>query len=166
MHTFRLLESLNSDQLPKRPWRTGKWCRFPKGGILPLAIVVASSVLMVQIFTMSNGQPIPSWKYHWQPSFYLSIFYTAVNISLTYALGQAVTITWWMKALNSDTKLRDLHNIWSFDHGIKEILLSGRAFNFVALAGFFVTLAPINGPLLQHASTITTRSITTINGCS
>jgi hypothetical protein len=117
---------------------------------------------MVQIFTMSRGKPITSWKYHWQPSFYLSIFYTAVNISLTYAPGQAVTITWWMKALKSDTKLRDLNNMWSFDHGIKEIHLSGRAFNFVALAGFFVTLAPINGPLLQRASTITTRSITTI----
>lgn len=88
----------------------------------------------------------------------LAISYTIANITLRYALAQAVTIAWWVKALKGDAKVQDLHNTWSFGHGLFPILRSGRSFNLVALAGLAVTLAPINGPLLQRASILHERT--------
>lgn len=55
-------------------------------------------------------------------------------------------------------KVQDLHNTWSFGHGLFPILRSGRSFNLVALVGLTVTLAPINGPLLQRASILHERT--------
>jgi hypothetical protein len=88
------------------------------------------------------------------PDVYLSICYTIANVALNFALGQAITIAWWVKALSPDATVKDLHHIWSYGTSLADILLAGRAFNFVALAGLLVTLAPINGPLLQRASVL------------
>ncbi|KAI4658130.1 uncharacterized protein J4E79_007111 [Alternaria viburni] len=157
----RLLNEQEKDSQPSQPphsssWKTGFWRRFPHSGIFALAIAMAASVSMIYIITASDGQPITSWKY--QPTVCLAISYTIANIALQYALAQAVTIAWWVKALNGDAKVKDLHDIWAFGHGIFPILRSGRSFNLVALAGLAVTLAPINGPLLQRASVIHERT--------
>ena len=157
----RLLKEHEKDpQPPQSPhqfsWKTGFWRRFPHSGVFALVTALAASVSMIYIITASDGQPITSWKY--QPTVCLAISYTIANIALQYALAQAVTIAWWVKALKGDAKVKDLHDIWSFGHGVFPILRSGRSFNLVALAGLAVTLAPINGPLLQRASVIHERT--------
>ncbi|KAI4645895.1 hypothetical protein J4E93_005473 [Alternaria ventricosa] len=156
-----LLNEQEKDSQPSQPphpssWRTGFWRRFPHSGIFALATALAASVSMIYIITASDGQPITSWKY--QPTVCLAISYTIANIALQYALAQAITIAWWVKALKGDAKVKDLHDIWAFGHGVVPILRSGRSFNLVALAGLAVTLAPINGPLLQRASVIHERT--------
>lgn len=156
-----LLNEHERESHPTQPprqssWRTGFWQRFPHSGVFALVIALAATVSMIYIIATSDGQPITSWKY--QPTVCLAISYTVANIALQYALAQAVTIAWWVKALKGDAKVKDLHNIWSFGHGVVPILRSGRSFNLVALAGLAVTLAPINGPLLQRASVIHERT--------
>lgn len=89
-----------------------------------------------------------------RPTVYLSIAYTIANIALNFALSEAVRIAWWVKALSPNSTVKDLHLIWSFGSNIQDILLAGRSFNLVALAGLAVTLVPINGPLLQRASVL------------
>lgn len=37
--------------------------------------------------------------------------------------------------------------------------MSGRHFNFIAFAALFVTITPVNGPLLQRSSTVGVKSI-------
>ncbi|KAF1833723.1 hypothetical protein BDW02DRAFT_569704 [Decorospora gaudefroyi] len=142
-------------------WRTGFWRRFPHTGVLALVVSILASASMIYIIRTSDGQPISSWTY--QPTVWLAVSYTIANIALQYALARAVTIAWWTKALKGDAKVKDLHNIWAFGHGFCDILLSGRSFNLVALAGLVVTLAPINGPLLQRASIVHERTRVDMN---
>jgi hypothetical protein len=54
--------------------------------------------------------------------------------------------------------VRDLHNTWAQGSSFVNILASPRSFNVVALAGLAVTLAPMNGPLLQRSSFVTQRT--------
>jgi hypothetical protein len=90
----------------------------------------------------------------YRPTVYLSICYTIANIALNFALGQAITVAWWVKALHPGVTVKDLHHIWSYGTNLADILLAGRRFNLVALASLLVTIAPINGPLLQRASVL------------
>jgi hypothetical protein len=121
-----------------------------------LLAAILASTFMIHIVTISDGSPINDWYY--QPTVYLSITYTIANLALQYALTQAITMAWWIKALKEDTSVRDLHNIWALGSGFVNILASPRSFNVVALAGLAVTLAPMNGPLLQRSSVVTERT--------
>ena len=112
--------------------------------------------LIVCVLVMSDGKPISSMTY--QTTVYLSICYTIANIALNFALCQAITVAWWVKALNPGTTVKDLHHIWSYGTNMADILLAGRYFNLVALAGLLVTLVPINGPLLQRSSVLRERT--------
>lgn len=142
------------DRPDKNVWITGFWRRFPWTGLLSLLAAVIACAFMLYIVTSSDGQPINSWRY--QPTVYLSITYTIANIALQYALAQAITMTWWIKALKG-ARVRELHNVWAFGSGFTNIIASPRSFNLVALAGLAVTLVPINGPLLQRSSEVTER---------
>ena len=133
-------------------WKTGFWRRLPWAGHLALIATVVASAFMIQIIVTSDEQPIDDWQY--QPTVLLSITYTLANLALQYALAQAITVAWWVRALRGDATVRDLHHIWAFGNGVKEIVLAGRSFNTVALAALVVTLVPINGPLLQRASVV------------
>ncbi|KAI4654379.1 uncharacterized protein J4E78_007425 [Alternaria triticimaculans] len=137
-------------------WKTGFWRRLPWAGHLALIATLVASAFMIQILVTSDGQPIDSWTY--QPTVLLSITYTLANLALQYALTQAITVAWWVKALRGDAKVRDLHHIWAFGHGVKDIMFAGRSFNMIALTALVVTLVPINGPLLQRASVIESRT--------
>jgi hypothetical protein len=162
LHTSKEMEKLplydfgkqhGADRKPRlSTWRTGFWRRFLHTGVIALIAATIASISMVYIIRTSDGQPIASWRY--QPTVCLAISYTIANMTLQCTLARAVTIAWWTKALKGDAKVQDLHNIWSYGHGVCQILLLGRFFNLVALAGLVVTLAPINGPLLQRASVI------------
>jgi hypothetical protein len=137
-------------------WKTGLWRRFPHTGMLSVLAAILASVCMIYIVSTSDGKPINHWKY--QPTVYLSITYTIANLALQYALAQAVTMAWWIKALKGDSSVRDLHNIWAFGSSFVDILASPKSFNIVALAGLAVALAPINGPLLQRSSIVIERT--------
>jgi hypothetical protein len=143
-------------RLADTSWRTGFWRRFPPTGMLSILTAILASTCMIYIVSTSDGKPINNWKY--QPTVYLSITYTIANLALQYALAQAITMAWWIKALKGDASVRDLHNVWAFGSSFVDILASPRSFNIVALAGLAVALVPINGPLLQRSSVVIERT--------
>jgi hypothetical protein len=143
-------------RLADTSWMTGLWRRFPHTGMLSILTAILASTCMIYIVSTSDGKPINNWKY--QPTVYLSITYTIANLALQYALAQAITMAWWIKALKGDASVRDLHNIWAFGSSFVDILASPRSFNIVALAGLAVALVPMNGPLLQRSSVVTERT--------
>jgi hypothetical protein len=124
--------------------------------MLSILAAIVASICMIYIVSTSDGKPINNWQY--QPTVYLSITYTVANLALQYALTQAATTAWWIKALKGDASVRDLHNAWAFGSSFVDILTSPRSFNIVALAGLVVALAPVNGPLLQRSSVVTERT--------
>ncbi|KAI5358795.1 hypothetical protein Slin14017_G110780 [Septoria linicola] len=151
-------DSLDNTQRPAtsrmNPWQPGFAKRIPWGGISCLFGVFCCGVVEIAILLASNGRPIASWRY--PPSLFLSMAYTIGNILLAAAFSQGLTVYWWRKALKEGTQLGDLHRYW--DHGTSPIsaLLAGRNFNYISFAALFLAITPINGPLLQRASTITT----------
>jgi len=135
-----------------RPWQPGFFRRIPWAGLLCLLGSLLGVVASIAILRASDGVPISDWRY--SPTVYLSISYTITNILLAVALGHGVTISWWRKALGTDTELGDLHRYWNFGTSPVAALLSGRKFNFIALACLLVAITPANGPLLQRSSSV------------
>ena len=136
---------------PASPWRSGVSKRLPWTAFLALFFVLVAVILMIVILVRSNHQPAP-WAV--QPAVLLALAATFANILIAYALSEGVAVAWWVKSMNQGTQISDLHNIWSFGTSLKSAVLSGRAFNLVALAGILVSITPINAPLLQRATSV------------
>lgn len=132
-------------------WQPG-FRRAPGWGVAGLTIALASTLVSIFILVFSDGKPINTWRF--QPTVYLAIASTITNIALCFALFQGVAVTWWQKALKSGTTVADLHRIWDYGNNFHSAITSGRYINAVAIASILVALSPINGPLLQRASTI------------
>jgi len=141
-----------------RPWQPGFFRRIPWSGLLCLFGALLGVVASIAILRASDGAPISDWRY--SPTVYLSISYTITNILLAVALGHGVTISWWRKALGTETELGDLHRYWNFGTSPAAALLSGKKFNFIALACLLVAVTPANGPLLQRSSSVAVQATT------
>ncbi|KAF3484459.1 uncharacterized protein GIQ15_03783 [Arthroderma uncinatum] len=139
------------------PWRPGVAARLPWLSLGALLVSILGGGASVGILVASNGQPISKWKY--QPTVYLSIAYTITNIALQFAFTEGVTTAWWRKALKPDTQLGDLHRSWAFGNSVWGAITSFRRFNVIALACILIAMVPINGPLLQRASTVVVASV-------
>lgn len=133
-------------------WRPGALRRIPWIGLAAVVGAIIGIAAAVAILVASNGALISDWTY--PPTVYLSITYTISNILLNIGLSKGVTINWWRKALMDGTQLGDLHRYWDFGNSVLAAAMAGRRFNFIALACIFVALTPINGPLLQRASSV------------
>lgn len=107
---------------------------------------------MIAILLFSDDKRA-DWKV--QPAVLLAITVAATNVLIPYALSEGVAVTWWVRSMNKTTQVSDLHNIWYFGSSLRGCLLSGRSFSFIALTGILVALTPINAPLLQRASSVT-----------
>ena len=133
--------------------------RLPWRGLCALILSVAGAVVAFAILAVSNGDEVKHWRF--QPTVYISIASTVTNITLTYALFEGVSVSWWSKALKDGTTAADLHRVWEFGTSFISALLCGRHFNLIAVASLLVALSPINGPLLQRATTQGPTSIDT-----
>lgn len=141
-------------------WKPGiKQAPIASAAALVLALV--GILLSATILSLSNGRTLESWEIaaRFTPATYLSIGSTITNITLHFALDGGINVSWWRRVLRSDTRIVDLHRIWSYGDSFFAALVSFRNFNTIALASILVTLAPINGPLLQRASRVTTADI-------
>ena len=133
------------------PWEPGR-SKLPYRGLGALLLSVAGVVVAIIVLLVSNGADVNHWRF--QPAVYVAIASAVTNITLGYALMEGVSISWWCKAIKNGTNLADLHRLWDFGNSFISALFCGRHFNFVAIASLLVAVSPINGPLLQRASTI------------
>lgn len=82
---------------------------------------------------------------------------------LQYALTEGINVAWWRRSMRAGTEVGDLHRFWEYGNSLWAAATAGRSFNLPALACVFVALAPINGPLLQRASGVSVKSVSSIN---
>lgn len=134
------------------PWQPGFFRRVPWLGLTAMLGAMIGVFGAVAVLYFSNNKPVQDWNV--QPTVYLAIASAATNIFLHFALTEAVTLTWWRRALKNKTTVADLHRSWEHGQSLWVALTSGRQFSVVALASILVALGPINGPLLQRASRI------------
>ncbi|OCL06727.1 hypothetical protein AOQ84DRAFT_355343 [Glonium stellatum] len=137
---------------PVHPWRTGFWRRFPWLGILALFGAVLCAAAMVGILVASDNKPVDHWNI--QPTVYLSIASTAANILLQFALTEGTTIFWWVRALQGETTVKNLHDYWDHGRHLAPALFAGKSINLAAFACIAVAITPLNGPLIQRASVV------------
>ncbi|KAI5269609.1 hypothetical protein E4T47_06963 [Aureobasidium subglaciale] len=137
---------------PDAQWKTGKRARFPWTGFTALMIVVFCAISSVIVLLISNGRRQEQWADKIGPNVLLSGFNGVSNICFGIAIGNGVAITWWRKALKGAT-IQDLHRSWAFSASIKDVVLYGKYFNFIALAALAAKLTIIDGILLQKAAT-------------
>ncbi|MCJ1340724.1 hypothetical protein MMC09_006020 [Bachmanniomyces sp. S44760] len=135
--------------------------RLPWLGLGAIIGSILGTAASVAILIASNGKPIASWTF--QPTVYLSIASTLTNIMISFALSQGVNIAWWRRAMRSQTQVGDLHRNWDFGNSLLAAIMSGRHFNVIALACIVTAIVPINGPLLQRASHVTTGTVISTN---
>jgi hypothetical protein len=144
----------NLPQLSQRvTWERGIVKRAPWGGIVALFLVILCVAACATILFVSHGQLTARWRV--QPTVWLALLSVVANALLRSALSVGVTIAWWRKALNGGT-LNDLHRYWNFGGSLWASLTSWKDINIIAIASISVTLAALDGPLLQRATSVNT----------
>ncbi|PIB03011.1 hypothetical protein CB0940_11874 [Cercospora beticola] len=136
----------------RHAWRGGVLRRMPWVGLLALSLALLCIAGAVAILFFSDGRPIGSWKY--SPSVYVSFAYTIANVLLQDAMSRGATINWWKRAIADGTNIGDLHRNWDYGSSALASLKAGRHFNFIAFVTLFLTITPLNGPLLQRSSEV------------
>ncbi|KAI5239331.1 hypothetical protein E4T43_06806 [Aureobasidium subglaciale] len=146
--------SLDSEEraFPDPQWQPGKRARFPWTGFTALMTVVFCAICSVIVLLLSDGKSTSRWPEKIAPSIILSGFNGVANICFGIAIANGVAITWWRMALKGAT-IQDLHRSWTFSASVKDIVLGGRYFNFIALAALAAKLTIIDSMLLQRAAT-------------
>src|SRR2546430_1113696 len=139
------------------------WRRRPSRSIclallLALIILVSAGASAV-IVIISDNQKVEKWKV--QPSVFLAVLSSVVNVSLATVLSISVAVCWWRTASHG-AKAATMHYIWKrgMDFSIFSALSAGFDVNKVIAVTAIVAIAKfINNPLLQRASGIQTQDI-------
>lgn len=142
---------------PRNEWHTGVFSNLPWLGLAALVGAAGCCAAAAFVLIHSDGQSIHDWTL--QPTVYLAIASAAANILLHFALAEGVNVAWWRRSLKEGTTVNDLHRYWNYGNSLWAASTSGRHFNLVALASIFAALTPVNGPLLQRASTVTSQTV-------
>jgi hypothetical protein len=132
-------------------WKTGLKARFPWTGAIALFTILLCANSSLTVLLVSNGRRQLHWAEKIGPSVLLSAFNGIANICFGIAIANGVAITWWRQALKGAT-IKDLHRSWQFSSSIKDVVLYGKYFNFIALAALAAKLTIIDGILLQKAA--------------
>ncbi|PMD57966.1 uncharacterized protein K444DRAFT_592455 [Hyaloscypha bicolor E] len=143
------------------PWVPGVFKQLPWGGLLALVGVAICCLGPVAILKDSDGKPTATWpdqKHPIQPAVLLSICAAIGNTLLRYALFQGWSIAWWVEALRGST-VGDLHRHWEYGTSVLASVTSTRHFNRIALGTLIASIVVIDGPLLQKATSSTTRPL-------
>ncbi len=118
-------------------------------------LAVLGIIAMTLVLVTANGKPIDSWAirgHNISPTVFLSLIVGIVNGCIRFIMGDGVNISWWLKSLDSNTVIADLHRYWSAGTSAFAAMTCGRHFNRVALASFLSFIITIaDGPLLQRA---------------
>lgn len=139
-----------------RIWSTGFFENVPWLGIFCLFVTMLSMTASALVLATSNHTVVASWSV--SPQVILAILSVFITSSLRLALSSGVAISWWYRVLKG-APLADTHRYWDFGTNLLSAATSWKHFNLISLATILVTLAMIEGPLMQKASSVSTRQI-------
>ena len=138
-------------------WRTGYLRNIPWLGVGSLMLVLSSTIASAILLVVSNGDAVSSWRV--APSVVLAILSAISTACLSFSLASGLNVSWWRKMLEG-APLDETHRYWDHCNSIWAAMTAGRRSSILSIAKLLVTLAAIaEGPLIQQASTISTRKI-------
>ena len=136
-------------------WNPGASKRIPWSSLIASLGAVISSIGITLVIVKANGKPVDAWTTHSHnvaPTVLLALFVGITNGCIRFVISEGANISWWIKSMDSNSKVADLHRYWSAGASVLGSLACGPRFNRVAvvsLVTFVVTFA--SGPLLQSA---------------
>lgn len=137
-------------------WHSGVFRNVPWIGLLSLLLAIVSTIASAIILVLSNGAAVSSWTA--SPHVLLAVLSVVITGCMKVSLSSGVRIAWWYGVLRA-VPLSETHRVWAFGDSLRAALMSGRHFNLIALATILVSIAMVEGPLIQMASSISTRRI-------
>jgi Protein of unknown function (DUF3176) len=139
------------------PWQPGVLRRLPWTSFIALLGALGCVAAAGLILLFSNGRS----KLDWQaaPAVWLAVLTAVGNALIRYAQAEGVNISWWTRSLRG-APIATLHRDWAFGTSLWTSLTAGRNFLSIMVFGnIFTTLCLVDGPLLQRATSIVSRSI-------
>jgi hypothetical protein len=134
-----------------KAWRETFWRMGPLAGIAAMLLALASIVAALGILVSSDGAAVTSWRGA-EPSFFLAIITAIANLAIRYACIQGIVIAWWSRALGGST-LHKLHHDWRAST-LVGALTAGKNIGLLGIATLFSTIVVVDGPLLQHSTSV------------
>lgn len=152
------IRSLSMQQNEEQPAWIPTWMRIlPLIGIGSLLVATSCVVASMALLVGSDGQSTETWP--WSPSVFLAMFAAVCNTTVQFALAQAAPLAWWYYASRGNT-LQQLHTHWEASQGFFRAVMNARHAKLVALATILSALLVIDGPLLQKASSVVSKTQT------
>jgi hypothetical protein len=148
----------NPVDLPQaHTWQPGVLKHLPWMSFLALLAAVLCVFAAGLILHLSNGKSKLDW--HVAPTIWLAIISAMGNALIRYAQAEGVNISWWARSLRG-ASLAKLHRDWAFGTSLWTSLTAGKNFLSIMVFGnIFTALCLIDGPLLQRATSVVSRSI-------
>ncbi|KAK7530142.1 uncharacterized protein J3D65DRAFT_146901 [Phyllosticta citribraziliensis] len=114
-------------------WIPGFWARFPFVGFAAVLAYLGAAAGVVAVLLSSDGEITDTWGWGHAPNTYLSILSIVMNMLLSFAFAQGLTLSYWRKLLKGST-IAGLHYHWNAGQSI-----------FGAFEGVFRGFGLLNG---------------------
>lgn len=151
---IRPIEESSSDDnsaLSHPSWTPGFIARFPTIGLGALFGILVCAAGSVATLTLSNNVSQTHWPAKIAPNVIIGGLNNLANLLFGIAIANGVAIAWWRQTLKGST-IEELHRSWSVSTSFKDLALSWKHFNFIALAALTTKLAIVDSILLQRAT--------------
>jgi hypothetical protein len=143
-----------------RPWKSGILKHLPWTGLLSLLAALLCGIGAVVVAHDFDDKPLDHWKIRGvvvQPTVLLSVLATFSKACLGYAFTTGVAIFWWKSAVVGTT-LHQLHDSHQYSNSLQGLFAKRPRLNSVAVASVATLLLMAEGPLLQRALHVITRT--------
>ncbi|KAL1392756.1 hypothetical protein HDK64DRAFT_306228 [Phyllosticta capitalensis] len=131
-HTTRSVDEGNAFKTSPY-WIPGFWARFPFVGFAAIIAYLGAAAGAVAVLLSSDGEISGTWGWGHSPNTYLSILAIVMNMLLSFAFAQGLTLSYWRKLLKGST-IAGLHYHWNAGQSI-----------FGAFEGVFRGFGLLNG---------------------
>ncbi|GAD98263.1 hypothetical protein NECHADRAFT_75613 [Paecilomyces variotii No. 5] len=142
-------------------WNQGFRRHVPWVAFLSILGFIVCSIALGVILWQSDGKDIETWPNASRTvpvSVLLSLSVSIANLCLVVALGNGYEIAWWLEALKG-AEFRKLRFDLDVQQSVVKIFSPNVAFDKFAIAALVsLAVSVLDGPLIQKASTVTTRT--------
>jgi hypothetical protein len=143
-----------------RPWQSGLLKHLPWTGLLSLLAAILCGVGAIVVAHDFDDKLLDHWTIRGvtvQPTVLLSVLATVSKACLGYAFATGITISWWRSAVVG-TSLHQLHVSHQQSNNLQGLFGKRPKLNSVAVASVATLLLMAEGPLLQRALHVVTRT--------
>ena len=125
--------------------------------MIAVDILILISAILAYPRRVISGQATEDWPL--SPSVFLAMFAAVCNTSIHFALAQAAPLAWWYYASRGST-LHQLQAHWEASQGFFRACMNARHARLIAVATIGSVLVAVDGPLLQKASSVMSKTQT------